>query len=176
MALADGIDHAASIHHLSGCASCQYLASSGPQQMVDNHRICAAHKSYRPMDVCIYSLAEFPQLGHQRGPWAALSRNYAKTSYWFSAYQVSLYGRKTGRQARGTVMDQRQSGSQNYLCPMHSAIRQSHPGKCPKCGMDLLPEGTRFVLLRHMISSPLHLAVMAAVMVALMAAPMLLMR
>jgi hypothetical protein len=42
--------------------------------------------------------------------------------------------------------------------------------------MALLPEGTRFGLLRHMISSPLHLAVMAAVMVALMAAAMMMMR
>ena len=63
-----------------------------------------------------------------------------------------------------------------YLCTMHSHIRRSSPGKCPKCGMDLVPEGTRFGLLRHMISSPLHLAVMAAIMVALMAAAMMMMR
>jgi Heavy metal binding domain len=63
-----------------------------------------------------------------------------------------------------------------YLCPMHSHIRRSSPGKCPKCGMDLVPEGTRFGLLRHMISSPLHLAVMAAIMVALMAAAMMMLR
>jgi hypothetical protein len=56
---------------------------------------------------------------------------------------------------------------------MHSDVRQSMPGQCPKCGMALLPEGTRFGLLRHMISSPLHLAAMAAVMVALMAAAMM---
>jgi hypothetical protein len=42
--------------------------------------------------------------------------------------------------------------------------------------MDLVPEGTRFGLLRHMISSPLHLAVMAAIMVALMATAMMMMR
>jgi len=35
-----------------------------------------------------------------------------------------------------------------------------------------LPEGTRFGLLRHMVSSPLHIAVMAAVMIALMVAMM----
>jgi len=31
--------------------------------------------------------------------------------------------------ARGTV----------YTCPMHPEVRQSAPGKCPKCGMDLEP-------------------------------------
>ena len=67
-------------------------------------------------------------------------------------------------------MDKRANAGQVYLCPMHSDVRQSNPGKCPKCGMDLLLEGTRFGMLRHVISSPLHLAVMAAVMVALMAA------
>lgn len=67
-------------------------------------------------------------------------------------------------------MDQRQNGGQVYLCPMHSDVRQPSPGKCPKCGMDLLPEGTRFGLIRHVISSPLHLAIMAVVMVAVMAA------
>ena len=42
--------------------------------------------------------------------------------------------------------------------------------------MELLPEGTRFALLRHMASNPLHLAVMAAVMLSLMVAAMMIMR
>lgn len=65
---------------------------------------------------------------------------------------------------------------QIYLCPMHSDVRQATPGKCPKCGMNLLPEGTRFGLLRHMIGSPMHLAIMAAVMVAIMATVMMMLR
>ncbi|WP_255612173.1 copper-translocating P-type ATPase [Ruegeria sp. SCSIO 43209] len=28
-----------------------------------------------------------------------------------------------------------------YVCPMHSDVRQSGPGDCPKCGMHLVPEG-----------------------------------
>ena len=63
-----------------------------------------------------------------------------------------------------------------FICPMHTDVRASSPGKCPKCGMDLLPEGTRFGLLRHMISSPLHVAVMVAVMLAIMAAVMMMLR
>jgi Heavy metal binding domain len=63
-----------------------------------------------------------------------------------------------------------------YFCPMHSTVRQAHPGKCPKCGMDLLPEGTRFGLLRHMMSRSSHLVIMAALMVAIMAAAMMMMR
>jgi hypothetical protein len=51
---------------------------------------------------------------------------------------------------------------------MHSDVRQPNPGKCSKCGMDLLPEGTRFALLRHMMSSPLHVAIMAVVMLLVM--------
>jgi hypothetical protein len=68
-------------------------------------------------------------------------------------------------------MEQR---AQAFLCPMHSDVRQSNPGKCPKFGMDdLVPEGTRFALLRHMVSNPLHLVIMAAAMTAVMLAVMM---
>jgi hypothetical protein len=56
-----------------------------------------------------------------------------------------------------------------YLCPMHSDVHESIAGRCPHCGMPLVPEGTRFGLLRHMFGSPLHIVVMVAVMVAIMA-------
>jgi Cu+-exporting ATPase len=26
-----------------------------------------------------------------------------------------------------------------YTCPMHPEVRQSEPGTCPKCGMELQP-------------------------------------
>jgi hypothetical protein len=42
--------------------------------------------------------------------------------------------------------------------------------------MNLLPEGTRFALLKHMTGRPLHVAIMAAAMVALMAALMMMLR
>ena len=73
-------------------------------------------------------------------------------------------------------MVQAARGEKSYFCPMHSTVHQAGPGKCPKCGMDLVPEGTRFGLLRHMIGSPLHLAIMAVVMAAIMAAAMMMMR
>ena len=69
-----------------------------------------------------------------------------------------------------------QTRAQAYICPMHSDVRLHESGKCPRCGMSLLPEGARFALLRHMLGSPLHMAVMAAVMAALMAAAMMMMR
>ena len=56
---------------------------------------------------------------------------------------------------------------------MHSEVRQPNSGKCPKCGMDLLPEGTRFGILRHVIKSPLMVINMVTVMVAIMAAIMM---
>ncbi len=60
-----------------------------------------------------------------------------------------------------------------YTCPMHPNVRQPGPGKCPQCGMALQPEGARFGMLRHMLSSPMPMAVMAAVVVALLAAAMM---
>ena len=68
------------------------------------------------------------------------------------------------------------AGAAAYFCPMHSDVRAAGPGKCPKCGMDLVPEGTRFALARHMFGKPTHLIVMAALMIALMAAAMMMVR
>lgn len=27
-----------------------------------------------------------------------------------------------------------------YTCPMHPEVQQDKPGRCPKCGMDLVPK------------------------------------
>ncbi len=59
---------------------------------------------------------------------------------------------------------------------MHARVRESAAGRCPVCGMSLIPEGARFGLLQHMLSSPLHVAIMVAVMAGVMAAAMMLMR
>jgi hypothetical protein len=61
-----------------------------------------------------------------------------------------------------------------YVCPMHADARSPGPGKCPHCNMALIQEGARFAILRHMLSSPLHIAVMIGVMLALMATAMML--
>jgi hypothetical protein len=72
-------------------------------------------------------------------------------------------------------MDRRQAPRPIYAPCIPTFVRPAR-AKCPKCGMDLLPEGTRFGLLQHMISSPFHLAVMLTAMLVLMAAAMMMMR
>lgn len=73
-------------------------------------------------------------------------------------------------------MEARKNGAQVYVCPMHWDVRKPNPGRCPKCGMALVPEGARFGLLRHMASNPLHLVVMGGVMIAIMVAVMKMLR
>lgn len=73
-------------------------------------------------------------------------------------------------------MDQKPNAGQVYLCPMHPEVRQPTPGKCPKCNMDLLPEGTRFGMLRHMAQNPVMVVIMLLIMAAIMAAAMMMMR
>jgi hypothetical protein len=72
-------------------------------------------------------------------------------------------------------MDERPDRNRIYFCPMHPKVRQPYPGKCQKCGMELVPEGTRFAMLRQMASNRLHLAMMGAMMAAIMAAAMMMM-
>ena len=73
--------------------------------------------------------------------------------------------------------NQSQNAEKVYLCPMHREVRQPNPGKCPKCHwMYLVPEGTRFGMLRSMVKSPLQLFIMGAPMVAIIVAILILMR
>ncbi len=72
-------------------------------------------------------------------------------------------------------MSEQPSSGPVYICPMHKDVRRPGPGQCSHCGMALLPEGARFGMLRHMLSSPMHRVVMGAVMLAIMAALLMMM-
>jgi hypothetical protein len=63
-----------------------------------------------------------------------------------------------------------------YACPMHTDVKASGASKCPRCGMKLMPQNARHPFLQHMLSSPLHIGIMIAALLALMAGAMLLMR
>lgn len=39
-----------------------------------------------------------------------------------------------------------------YTCPMHPEIKQDKPGKCPKCGMNLVKQETQKIL----YTCPMH--------------------
>lgn len=73
-------------------------------------------------------------------------------------------------------MERGQKDGPAYICPMHGDVRQTGPGKCPRCGMELVPEGARFALVRHVLQNPKMLIVMVALMLAVMAAAMMMMR
>ena len=63
-----------------------------------------------------------------------------------------------------------------YTCPMHPEVKADAASKCPRCGMNLVPQGAKYPFLRHMLGSPLHIGIMAAAMLIVMAAAMMLMR
>jgi membrane fusion protein, copper/silver efflux system len=49
-----------------------------------------------------------------------------------------------GHESPGTLMkDHRDHTEEVWTCSMHPQIRQSEPGKCPICGMDLIPLNSR---------------------------------
>jgi len=63
-----------------------------------------------------------------------------------------------------------------YVCPMHPEVRAANACKCPRCRMRLVPEGSRFGILGHVLGDPVHAAAMVVMMLAAMAAAMLLMK
>ena len=54
-----------------------------------------------------------------------------------------------------------EEGPNLWTCSMHPQIRQSHPGKCPICGMDLIPVATQAGGLRTLAVSPETQALMS---------------
>lgn len=46
------------------------------------------------------------------------------------------HGAHVSGAAQGTV----DAGATVYTCPMHPEVRSDKPGRCPKCGMKLVPE------------------------------------
>ncbi|MGE5206400.1 MAG: YHS domain-containing protein, partial [Chlamydiota bacterium] len=48
------------------------------------------------------------------------------------------------------------AGAAVYTCPMDPEVRQSHPGACPKCGMDLEPEVVAPTAVKIEYTCPMH--------------------
>ena len=44
-----------------------------------------------------------------------------------------------------------QTGKVMYTCPMHPDVRQDHPGSCPICGMNLVPEKATGTPTAHLV-------------------------
>lgn len=41
-----------------------------------------------------------------------------------------------------------------YICPMHPEVQQNEPGRCPKCGMKLVLEGSAHTTTHHHHAEP----------------------
>lgn len=48
-------------------------------------------------------------------------------------------GHMGGMNGAGSGQGQQPGGPGQYTCPMHPAVRSDQPGRCPKCGMNLVP-------------------------------------
>jgi hypothetical protein len=56
-----------------------------------------------------------------------------------SVLALSLTHAVTAQPHHHHEQEQEQEKMQKYTCPMHSEVITSHPGVCPKCGMQLVP-------------------------------------
>lgn len=53
-------------------------------------------------------------------------------------YEYNL-DKKLAHQSHASMHESHDAGEIIYTCPMHPNVRQKHPGKCPGCGMELIP-------------------------------------
>jgi hypothetical protein len=92
-----------------------------------------------------------PKERHAHVMEASVSRNYTTfLNIMFLALTAILVARfiRTGGPAMLRMMnmaphgedDHEHGGVATYTCPMHPEVRSSTPGRCPKCGMDLVRE------------------------------------
>ena len=49
-----------------------------------------------------------------------------------------------------------ETGRTDYTCPMHPEVRSNKPGKCPKCGMDLVPTKRHAPSAKTEYTCPMH--------------------
>ncbi len=43
-----------------------------------------------------------------------------------------------GNQNSGSLINQNTEATKTYTCSMHPEVISDNPGKCPKCGMELI--------------------------------------
>ena len=59
------------------------------------------------------------------------------------AHGGMMHGADSQGQMPGGMNSVTTTAAQQYTCPMHPEVVQDHPGKCPKCGMDLIPRSAQ---------------------------------
>jgi hypothetical protein len=68
-------------------------------------------------------------------------RDSAKKNAHIHSVQQSEQGLPLSRTAtEDSASNSRVAKKQHWVCPMHDGGESDHPGKCPKCGMDLILE------------------------------------
>lgn len=69
----------------------------------------------------------------------------AVTAFVFGLWSGTTLGKKSGKKQAGKTADagvpQKKKKAIIWTCPMHPEVRLPSPGKCPKCGMTLVPAG-----------------------------------
>lgn len=52
-------------------------------------------------------------------------------------------GKMMGMGSKGAAGGEQAAAAGPYGCPMHPAVRSEQPGRCPECGMNLVPAAAR---------------------------------
>jgi hypothetical protein len=110
------------------------------------HRILVVLASILAFAACVSEPKKLPAAMDPSNPDAPEAPPAAQpTAFAAPAPQVPAPGKEpqgSGHAQHGaaTPAPAPESGATVYTCPMHSEVRSSKPGTCPKCGMKLVPE------------------------------------
>jgi len=75
----------------------------------------------------------FWKLTNGKGAMPAYEKQYSETERWGLVNYVRTF-------AKAEPEKKAEEGKVIYTCPMHPEVTSDKPGKCPKCGMNLVPK------------------------------------
>src|SRR5512141_3388779 len=111
------------------------------QSQPDSHDHAPCSHAHAHDTVTLGKTAIDPVCGMRVTPLSAKwLTNHQDTAYFFcSSGCLAKFSANPGRYTKPEPVSAAEGTGGIYTCPMHPEVRQTGPGRCPKCGMALEP-------------------------------------
>jgi Cu+-exporting ATPase len=146
------------------CPHCAQKFQAEPQRYLGGRPAEAATAPAPSRLVTLGGAASAPMPAPARDPVCGMSVNPATANYKIEHAGKTVYFCSPSCQQKFQADPEKYAAagpaaapaSTTYICPMDPEVRQSAPGACPKCGMDLEPEAIAPAAVKIEYTCPMH--------------------
>jgi Cu+-exporting ATPase len=146
------------------CPHCAQKFQAEPQRYLGERPAEAATAPAPSRLVTLGGAASAPMPAPARDPVCGMSVNPATANYKIEHAGKTVYFCSPSCQQKFQADPEKYAAagpaaapaSTTYICPMDPEVRQSAPGACPKCGMDLEPEAIAPAAVKIEYTCPMH--------------------